>query len=334
MLFECSTVRGQPHDVFSLSPSALRCCWLLDFWVWSVLFVILIWKKTGVRGFFEGTAANKVQDVCWYGQTHHQYTPSAAAAAPPPTTTKTTGGQAEALQGQSAADGDGILREAWPVGEGAQPSGDGGRPHIEIGTSAAGQVASSFVVCDSGCKPCRRWAGQRRRGSPDGRGAGARLVSCAAAFLCSHVDTTPAERRQKPPPHTHHHPLPGLQASSARHSGHSVRQSTRLLEEFWCCPDNADNREGSALFLDMAVDKCRMVETVQILWSLRSWCCPPLSLLTAVSAAVVVSQRPWTTSNSGDGDLAASSFSVVCPGECGARFRALKCSGYFSANVV
>ena len=50
-----------------------------------------------------------------------------------------------------------ILRKAWPgVGEGTQPSGDGGRPHIEIETSAArlaGQVASSFVVCDSGCSP-------------------------------------------------------------------------------------------------------------------------------------------------------------------------------------
>ena len=88
-------------------------------------------------------------------------------------------------------------------------------------------------------------------------------------------------------------------------------------------------------FLDMAVDKCRMVETVQILWSLRSWCCPPLSLLMAVSAAAIASLRPWTTSNSGDGDLAASKLlCVVCPGECGARFRALKCSGYYSANVV
>ena len=27
-------------------------------------------------------------------------------------------------------------------------------------------------------------------------------------------------------------------------------------------------------FLDMVVDKCRMVETVHKLWSLRSWCCP------------------------------------------------------------
>ena len=25
---------------------------------------------------------------------------------------------------------------------------------------------------------------------------------------------------------------------------------------------------------------------------------------------------------------------VVCPGECGTRFRALKCSGFYSANVV
>ena len=91
-----------------------------------------------------------------------------------------------------------------------------------------------------------------------------------------------------------------------------MRQSTRLLEVFWCCPDSAENREGSALFLDMAVDKCRMVATVQILWSLRSWCCPPLSLLMAVSAAAMVSPRPLTKSNSGDGDLDASSFSVSC----------------------
>ena len=32
----------------------------------------------------------------------------------------------------------------------------------------------------------------------------------------------------------------------------------------------------------------------------------------AVSAAAMVSQRPWTTSNSGDGDLDSSSFSVSC----------------------
>ena len=35
-------------------------------------------------------------------------------------------------------------------------------------------------------------------------------------------------------------------------------------------------------------------------------------LFTAVSAAAMVSQRPWTTSNSGDGDLASSSFFVSC----------------------
>ena len=91
-----------------------------------------------------------------------------------------------------------------------------------------------------------------------------------------------------------------------------MRQSTRLLDEFWVCPDSADDREIPPAFLDMVVDKCRMVETVQKLWSLRSCCCPPLSLLTAVSAAAMVSQMSWTTSNSGNGDLAASSFSVSC----------------------
>ena len=65
-------------------------------------------------------------------------------------------------------------------------------------------------------------------------------------------------------------------------------------------------------FFGMVVDKCRMVETVQKLWSLRSWCCSSLSLFTAVLAAAAVSQMSWTTSNSCDGDLAASSFSVSC----------------------
>ena len=39
----------------------------------------------------------------------------------------------------------------------------------------------------------------------------------------------------------------------------------------------------------------------------------------------MVSQMSWTTSNSGDGDLAASELLCVdseSPGECGARFRA------------
>ena len=69
-------------------------------------------------------------------------------------------------------------------------------------------------------------------------------------------------------------------------------------------------------FLDMVLarrccnDRCRMVETVQKTVVLRSWCCPSLSLSTAVSAAAMVSQMSWTTSNSGDGDPAASSFSV------------------------
>ena len=49
-----------------------------------------------------------------------------------------------------------------------------------------------------------------------------------------------------------------------------------------------------------------MVMGCRKLWSLRSWCCPFLSPSTAVSAASMVSQMSWTTSNSGDGDLAAS----------------------------
>ena len=48
------------------------------------------------------------------------------------------------------------------------------------------------------------------------------------------------------------------------------------------------------------------------LWSLRSWFCNSLSLSTAVTAAAMVFQMSWTTNNSGDGDLAASSFSVSC----------------------
>ena len=67
------------------------------------------------------------------------------------------------------------------------------------------------------------------------------------------------------------------------------------------------------LFLDMAVDRClRWSRQCRKLWSLRSSCCPPLSLFTAVSAGALVSQRPWITSISGDGDLAASSFTVSC----------------------
>ena len=85
-----------------------------------------------------------------------------------------------------------------------------------------------------------------------------------------------------------------------------------FLEEFWGCTDSAENVQFPHAFLDMVVDKCRMVETVQKLRSLRSWCCPSLSLLTAVSAVAMVSQMSWTTSNSGDGDVAASSFSVSC----------------------
>ena len=55
-----------------------------------------------------------------------------------------------------------------------------------------------------------------------------------------------------------------------------------------------------------------MVETVQKLCILRSWNCFLSVSVTAVSAAAMVSQMSWTTSNSGDGDLAASSFSVSC----------------------
>ena len=63
----------------------------------------------------------------------------------------------------------------------------------------------------------------------------------------------------------------------------------------------------------------------------RSWCCPSLSLFTAVSAAAMVSQMSWTTCISGD---CVEILCLLCPGECGARFQALKCSGYYSANVV
>ena len=45
---------------------------------------------------------------------------------------------------------------------------------------------------------------------------------------------------------------------------HALRQSTRLLEDFWGCPDSAANPHA---FLDVVVDKCRMVQTVQKLWS-------------------------------------------------------------------
>ena len=91
--------------------------------------------------------------------------------------------------GRSAADG--------------QPSGDGGRPHIEIETSAArlaGQVASSFVVCDSGCSPA---------GAGQGSGGGGARMSevqaraLLAVQLLSFVHTlTPLllKERQKPPP--------------------------------------------------------------------------------------------------------------------------------------
>ena len=57
------------------------------------------------------------------------------------------------------------------------------------------------------------------------------------------------------------HIFPGMSRCSSlslvRQRIYAVRQSTRLLEVFWVCPD-------------MVVDKCQMVETVQKLWSLRS----------------------------------------------------------------
>ena len=68
-----------------------------------------------------------------------------------------------------------------------------------------------------------------------------------------------------------------------------------------------------------------MVQTVQKLWS-PQLCCLFVSLFMAVSAAAMVSQMTWTACISGDGDLAASSFSVAWSWEVW-RY-------YFSANVV
>ena len=105
----------------------------------------------------------------------------------------------------------GILRKAWPgVGQGTQSPSDGGRPHIQIETGAArlaGQVASSFVVCDSGCSPAG--AGQ------SSGGGGARLSEVhARALLAVRLLTSVhtlgpllLKERQKPP-HQHHHLLP------------------------------------------------------------------------------------------------------------------------------
>ena len=99
--------------------------------------------------------------------------------------------------------------------------------------------------------------------------------------------------------------------SLVRHRIHAVRQSTRLFSKnFRVVLTVQKTVKIPHAFLDMVVEKCRMVQTVQKLWSLRSWCCLSLSLLTAVSAVAMVSQISWTMSNSGDGDLAASSFSV------------------------
>ena len=114
--------------------------------------------------------------------------------------------------------------------------------------------------------------------------------------------------------------------SLVRQRIHAVRQSTRLSGRI---SGLSRQCRKPCRFRMSSWTSAGMVETVQKLWSLRSWCCPSLSLLTAVSAAAMVSQMSWTTSNSGDGDLAASSFSVPCPGECCARFRAPKCSGFF-----
>ena len=49
----------------------------------------------------------------------------------------------------------------------------------------------------------------------------------------------------------------------------------------------------------------------------------------------MVSQMSWTTSNSGDGDLAVLSFTVSCVQESVAQgFEPTKCSGFFSVCVV
>ena len=75
------------------------------------------------------------------------------------------GGQTETLQGQGASDGHGDVRETGPrAGEGAQPLGDGSRPHSEI---EAGAARVARPVCDSGCGPAV--AGQ-------GYGAGGAMV--------------------------------------------------------------------------------------------------------------------------------------------------------------
>ena len=91
-----------------------------------------------------------------------------------------------------------------------------------------------------------------------------------------------------------------------------MRQSTRLLEVFGVVQTVRITVEVPHLFLDMAVDRCRRwSRQCRKLWSLRSSRCPFLSLFTAVSAAAMVSQMTWITYISGDGDLAASSFSVA-----------------------
>ena len=88
-------------------------------------------------------------------------------------------------------------------------------------------------------------------------------------------------------------------------------------------------------FLDMVVDRCRMVETVQ-----KTVESPQLVLPLSVSVDGRLSSGDcfsdsWTTSNSGDGDLAASSFFVSCDqGSVTQGFVPTKCSGYSSVSVV
>ena len=89
-------------------------------------------------------------------------------------------------------------------------------------------------------------------------------------------------------------------------------------------------------FLDMVVDRCWMVETVQ-----KTVESPQLVLPLSVSVYGCLSSGDcfsdsWTTSNSGDGDgdLAASSFSVSCvQGSVAQGFVPTKCSGFSSVSV-
>ena len=89
-------------------------------------------------------------------------------------------------------------------------------------------------------------------------------------------------------------------------------------------------------FLDMVVDKCRMVETVQKTVESPQLVVPlSVSVRRRVSAAAMVSQMSWTTSNSGDGDLASLSFSVSCVlGSVAQGFESSSAQAFFAANVV